>query len=151
MISLLITDSTNIDFISLVRLLDAELAERDGAEHKFYATYNGLVGLDEVVLAYSGEKAVGCGALKAFEEGAVEVKRMYVLPAFRGKGVAGMILARLERQAAELGNAKCVLETGLRQPEAIALYSKNGYVLIPNYGPYHGVENSRCFEKYLHM
>jgi len=74
---------------------------------------------------------------------------MYTLPDSRGKGVASLILAELERWAAELSYGKCVLETGKRQPEAIGLYKKRGYQLIPNYGQYTGVENSVCFEKVL--
>jgi putative acetyltransferase len=59
------------------------------------------------------------------------------------------VLSELESWAAELGYPKCVLETGKRQPEAIALYEKQGYQRIPNYGQYIGVENSVCFEKVL--
>jgi len=74
---------------------------------------------------------------------------MYTLPGSRGKGIASQVLAELERWAAELSYEKCLLETGKRQPEAIALYKKRGYRLIPNYGQYAGVENSVCFEKIL--
>ncbi len=56
-------------------------------------------------------------------------------------------LAELEKWAAELGYNKCVLETGKKQPEAIALYKRSGYKIIPNYGQYIGIENSVCFEK----
>ena len=79
----------------------------------------------------------------------MEVKRMYTLPDFRGKGIATIVLQELEKWAKELRMEKCMLETGKRQPEAIALYTKNGYRLIPNYGQYAGVENSVCFEKLL--
>jgi GNAT superfamily N-acetyltransferase len=79
----------------------------------------------------------------------MEVKRMYTLPEYRGKGIASIVLAELEKWAAELGYQKTVLETGKRQPEAIALYEKNNYRQIPNYGQYAGVENSVCFEKEL--
>jgi GNAT superfamily N-acetyltransferase len=77
----------------------------------------------------------------------MEVKRMYVLPNNRGKGIATTLLWELEKWALELGYMKCVLETGKRQPEAISLYEKSGYQRIPNYGQYKGVENSICFEK----
>jgi len=79
----------------------------------------------------------------------MEVKRMYVLPQHRGKGLATRILTGLESWAKELSYQKCILETGKRQPEAIALYTKNGYIVIPNYGQYKGIENSVCFEKVL--
>ena len=143
------TNSDNPDYISLVTCLDADLAERDGAEHDFYAQFNSSDAIRQVVVAYSDGQAVGCGAIKAFDPDTMEVKRMYTLPEWRGKGIAGQILAELETWARELSCAKCVLETGKRQPEAIALYTKHGYRLVPNYGQYAGVENSVCFEKAL--
>lgn len=149
MLHLIRTNSDHKDFINLVRHLDAELAERDGAEHAFYAQFNKIDKIKYVVVAYEDEKPVGCGAIKEFEPGTVEVKRMFVSPRFRGKGIAGEVLAELERWAAELSFNRCILETGLKQPEAIALYRKSRYSRIPNYGQYAGVENSVCFEKLL--
>jgi putative acetyltransferase len=147
MITLQRTDSTNRDFIEFVRALDAELAFRDGGEHSFYAQFNTIDMIRFVVVAYEDMRAVGCGAIKEFAPGVMEVKRMYTLPAYRGKGIAAKVLGALESWAAELGCEKCVLETGKRQPEAIALYEKSGYQIIQNYGQYIGVENSVCFEK----
>jgi GNAT superfamily N-acetyltransferase len=80
---------------------------------------------------------------------AVEVKRMYVVPAARGRGLARTMLAHLERTAAEAGADVVVLETGLRQPEAIALYESSGYRPIPGFGHYRGAPLSRCFAKPL--
>lgn len=147
MIHLIRTDSDNLDFIALVRHLDADLAERDGSDHTFYAQFNKIDKLKHVVVAYENDVPVGCGAIKEFTPDAMEVKRMYTIPASRGKGVATLILAELEGWAAELAYKKCVLETGKRQPEAIELYKKNGYRLTENYGQYIGIENSVCFEK----
>ncbi|RZL48076.1 MAG: GNAT family N-acetyltransferase, partial [Pedobacter sp.] len=65
------------------------------------------------------------------------------------KGVATTVLSALEQWAGELGYKKCVLETGIRQADAISLYQKCGYQSIPNYGQYIGVDNSVCFEKEL--
>ena len=141
------TDSDNHDFVNLVVRLDAELAERDGSEHTFYAQYNTLDKIKRVVLAYRDGTALGCGALKEYSEDTVEVKRMYVPPEGRRKGVASRVLSELESWARELSYEKCILETGKRQPEAIALYRKHGYTQIPNYGQYAGKENSVCFEK----
>lgn len=149
MIHTIRTDSTNPDFIQLVRLLDADLAERDGAEHGFYAQFNKIDKIKHVVVAYEAEQPVGCGAIKEYESGIMEVKRMYTLEGKRGKGIASVVLGQLETWASELGYQKCILETGWKQPEAIALYKKNGYTIIPNYGQYVGVENSVCFEKLL--
>lgn len=141
------TDSENLDFIALVRQLDADLAQRDGQEHSFYAQFNKIDKIKHVVVAYENDEPIGCGAIKEYAPGIMEVKRMYTLPGNRGKGIATGILTELETWAAEMGYTKCVLETGKRQPEAIALYQKNGYRFIPNYGQYVGVENSVCFEK----
>ncbi|SIQ72303.1 GNAT family N-acetyltransferase [Pontibacter lucknowensis] len=141
------TDSDDPDFVAFVRLLDADLAIRDGEEHAFYAQYNKIDKIKYVVLAYEDGKALGCGAIKEYEPGTMEVKRMYVLPDSRGKGIASQVLAELEGWARELSYTRCILETGLKQPEAISLYKKNGYQLFPNYGQYAGVENSVCFEK----
>lgn len=143
------TDSTDPDFLRLVSLLDAELAERDGEDHAFYSRYNNLDRIDTVVLCYEGREPVGSGAIKAFEPLTMEVKRMYVDTGMRGRGIAARILGELEQWARELGMARIVLETGKRQPEAIRLYEKKGYSRISNYGPYKGVENSVCFEKSL--
>ena len=143
------TDSGNSDFVALVKLLDADLAVRDGAEHLFYAQFNKIDRLNHVVVAYENDAPVGCGALKEYELNAMEVKRMYVAPTSRGKGIATAVLTALESWAAELSYRKCVLETGKKQPEAIALYRRQGYQIIPNYGQYKDVENSVCFEKEL--
>lgn len=143
------TNSSNPAFISLVQLLDAELAERDGADHSFYHQYNGIQLLQHVVVLFHEDIPIGCGAFKQIEADTVEVKRMYILPDHRSKGLATKVLTALEEWAKEEGFITAVLETGKRQPEAIALYQKNGYVNIPNYGQYIGIENSVCFEKRL--
>lgn len=147
MIKLIRTDSDNEDFRRLVAMLDADLQIRDGAEHAFYAQYNKIDKIREVVLAYQNEQAVGCGAFKEYEPNVAEIKRMFVLPEKRGRGIAGKILSELEAWAKELNFSKCVLETGLKQPEAIGLYRKSGYETIPNYGQYAGVDNSVCMRK----
>lgn len=74
---------------------------------------------------------------------------MYVPSPLRGRGIARTLLKGLEAWAKELCCARCVLETGIRQPEAIALYEKKGNKRIPNYGQYQGIANSVCFEKRL--
>ncbi len=147
---LLRTDSTNTDFIELVKLLDADLSIRDGDDHPFYDQFNKIDSIKYTVVAYDeNRRAVGCGAIKEFEKGTMEVKRMFVPLEERGKGIAKEILLELETWARELGNKKCILETGIKQPEAISLYKKSGYRFMDNYGQYAGVENSVCFEKTL--
>lgn len=147
MIQLVRTDSENGDFISLVKRLDAELAERDGDDHSFYHQFNKIDKIKHAVVAYEDGRPVGCGAIKEYEPGTMEVKRMYVFPELRGRSIASKVLAELEQWAAEMSYAKCILETGKRQPEAIRLYERRGYRVIPNYGQYAGVDNSVCFEK----
>ncbi|HWB63077.1 MAG TPA: GNAT family N-acetyltransferase [Chitinophagales bacterium] len=147
MIRLQQTTSANKDFVELVRLLDAYLAEKDGDEHAFYNQFNNIENLNHVVVAYIKNKPVGCGAVKPFDKTAMEVKRMFTLPAERSKGIAVEVLKELEKWAVELGYERCVLETGKRQTEAVGFYKKCGYHLIPNYGQYAGVVNSLCFEK----
>ncbi len=148
-LALVRTDSSNPDFRELVVLLDADLRIRDGDEHAFYATYNTIDAIGHAVVAYLDNIAVGCGAFKAYADTTAEIKRMYVRPELRGRGIAGALLAELERWATESGFTECILETGKKQPEAIRLYQKSGYVLIPNYGQYEGIENSVCMRKTL--
>jgi putative acetyltransferase len=149
MLTLKRTDSENPHFTALVKLLDADLAIRDGDDHAFYDQFNKVTAIKHVIVAYDGPTPVGCGAIKHLADDAMEVKRMYVPEERRGRGIAGEVVAALEHWAAELGYARCLLETGTKQPEAIALYKKSGYSIIPNYGQYAGVENSVCFEKVL--
>jgi putative acetyltransferase len=149
MTSFLKTDSANNDFQQLVELLDADLKFRDGDDHSFYAQFNKIIQIKNVIVCYIDDYAVGCGAFKPFDEDAVEIKRMFVRPEFRGRGLGMEILRALEIWAAESGYSFCVLETGKKQPEAIQLYQKAGYGIIPNYGQYMGIENSVCMRKLL--
>ena len=143
------TDASNPHFRELVRALDQELAIQNGTSHGFYSQFNKIDTLQHVVVAYQDDIPVGCGALKPFSDDAMEVKRMFVPAVIRRSGIASFVLAALEAWAKEMGYEKCVLETGQKQPNAIALYKKNGYRVTPNYGQYIGIENSVCFEKLL--
>lgn len=147
MLQLIRTTSENEDFKTLVVALDKDLKVRDGDDHAFYAQFNKIDMIRYAIVAYEGETPVGCGAIKPYDENTMEVKRMYVPLELRGKGIASQVLAELEKWCKELGYHKCILETGIMQPEAIALYKKSNYKIIPNYGQYAGVDNSVCFEK----
>ncbi len=149
MVKLIRSDSSNNDFRLLVAELDKDLAIRDGDEHSFYAQYNKIDRINHVVLAYIGPDVVGCGAIKEYDAETMEVKRMFVPSEKRGLGIGSLILKELEQWAGAMSYRKCILETGLAQPEAIRLYEKNFYTVIPNYGQYAGVDNSVCFEKVL--
>ena len=143
------TTSENLDFQKLVKQLDAYLAIMDGDEHSFYDQYNKIDLLKNCIVIFEDETAVACGAIKAFDEQSMEIKRMFTLPEMRGKGIASKILNQLENWTKELGFSKTILETGIKQTEAIALYEKCCYKKIPNYGQYSGIENSVCYEKSL--
>jgi len=143
------TNSLNSDFIHLVSLLDNDLKIRDGNDHSFFAQFNKIDNIKHVVVFFYKDIAVGCGAIKEYESDVMEIKRMFVLPEHRGKGFASKVLRELEKWAKELGYSRCILETGHKQPEAIALYKKNSFKIIPNYGQYANVTSSVCFQKIL--
>ena len=149
MVTIIRTNSTNNNFQQLVKLLDEELAILYGDEHAFYNQFNKTDEIKYVLLAMQDDKAAGCGAIKKYNSDSMEIKRMYCVPALRGIGIATNILQGLEAWAAELNFKKCMLETGIKQPEAIGLYKKNGYKIIANYCQYANMQNSVCFEKIL--
>lgn len=151
MVTLVRTNAENADFRSLVDFLDEELKRRDGEDHYFFAQFNKLAGLLGVVVAYIDDAAVGCGAFKRHSEDAAEIKRMFVMAEKRGQRIAAQILTELEKWAGESGFSECVLETGFKQPEAIALYKRSGYARIPNYGQYADVEASVCMKKEIKL
>lgn len=99
------------------------------------------------MVAVVGRTAVGCGAIEPVDADTVELKRMYVRPGHRGRGVARRLLSALEALTVSGGYARVRLETGIRQPEAIGLYESSGYDPIGSYEPYEANPFSRCFEK----
>lgn len=143
------TNSADKDFQKLVQKLDLDLAIRDGDDHEFYHQFNNIDTIKYAIVAYEDNIAVGCGAIKDYDQTTMEIKRMFVPLEHRGKGIASVILKELENWAVELGFNKCILETGVKQPEAISLYKKNNYEIINNYGQYTGILTSVCFEKDL--
>lgn len=142
------TTSDNLDFQNLVLELDKDLARKNGAANAFFAQYNKIDHIKYVVVAYDANGiASGCGAMKEYEKEVIEIKRMFVPMDKRGNGIAGKILSELQIWAKELGYKKCILETGDKMVEAIGLYKKNNFQIIPNYGQYADVESSICFQK----
>lgn len=146
MISIQKTTSDNPDFKHLTRLFDEYLVDIDGDEKDFFAQFNQIY-LDYVIVYYENEIAIGCGAFKEYEPKVAEIKRMFVLPEQRGKGIAVSILKELEIWAKASGYQYTMLETSVRLESAIALYKKSGYKVIPNYGQYIGVASSVCMKK----
>lgn len=149
MITLKRTTSDNKDFEKLVVQLDAYLRVLDGDDHAFYAQFNKSSLLKNALICYENEIAIGIGAYKEYDSETVEIKRMFTLPEYRGKGVAKTILCELEKWAKEEKYSVSILETGFMQKDAIHLYKKVGYEVIENFGQYIGVENSICMKKAL--
>ncbi|MCG2612900.1 GNAT family N-acetyltransferase [Terrimonas sp. NA20] len=149
MVQLKRTNNQDPDFRYLIPLLDQDLRSRYNDLQDTYDQHNVIVNVDTVIIAYAENKPVGCGCFKQFDDTSVEMKRMYVKPDFRRKGISSSILNELEKWATESGFQKAVLETGNRQEEAIALYEKRGYKIIPNYPPYESIESSICMQKDL--
>lgn len=147
MIKIKRTDCNNQDFKLLITELDSDLNGRYGKLQSQYIEFNQIENIETVVIAYFNNIAVGCGCFKKYNDTCVEIKRMYVKPEYRGKGIAIKILNELENWAKVKGYKSSILETGLKQNEAINLYSKLGYYQIENFGQYKGNTNSICMEK----
>ena len=101
------------------------------------------------LVGFAGAEPVASGGFRRHDDEVAEIKRMYVVEDRRGVGYARRLLAELERRAGEAGYVRVILETGLRQPEAVALYESSGYSPIPGFGFYAGLSASRSFGKQL--
>lgn len=97
------------------------------------------------VVGYEGDQPVASGAFRPYENSA-EIKRVYVVPAYRGRALAKAVMAFLEAEAVRRGYKRAVLETGIGQPKAIALYRSLGWSEIPPFGIYAGARQSACFK-----
>lgn len=145
------THSENPDFQLLTDELDTELCRIYNTRKEDYEDYNRITGLPTVVLAYENGSAIACGCFKSFDDERIELKRMFVKPDFRGKGIASKMVKELEKWAGELGYQAAILETGTGQPDAIALYRKLGYNDIPHFGEFPEESRSVCLGKDLQM
>lgn len=140
------TTSDDPDFRGLAARLTVFLAELNGEANDFYIQHNKSDGIPTVVVAYIDAQPVGCGAFRTVNDDVVEIKRMFVDPTLRGKGVGASILSELEVWASEMGATRAILETSRRLEPAVRLYQRS-YDRIDNYEPYVGIEDSVCFEK----
>ncbi|MCC9134922.1 GNAT family N-acetyltransferase [Pontibacter silvestris] len=129
--------------------MDKVLWDRYADIQAQYEQFNSIENIPSVIIAYLNGEAVGCGSFKKFDKQTAEIKRVFVKPEHRGKGIAAALLADIECWMHESGFTKAVLETGDRLQEAIGLYRKKGYEVIENYGPYAEMEHSICMSKEL--
>jgi len=136
----------------LILALNTELEARypeDGANFFRLDAEEVAEGRGAFLIAYADGQPVGCGAVRRIDADEAEIKRMYVAPQARGRGVGKRIVAELEAVARQLGVRRLVLETGPRQPDAIAVYERAGFVEIPLFGEYVGSNFSVCMAKNL--
>ncbi len=149
MIEILRTSTDDKRFKNLIGELNNDLLSRySNADYKYDINIS-VDSINTAVIAQISHITVGCGCFKEIDYHSVEIKRMYVNPYFRGFGVASLIIDSLTTWAKELFYKKALLETGLKQPEAIKLYKKHGFEQVPNFGPYIGMADSFCMGKAL--
>jgi GNAT superfamily N-acetyltransferase len=138
--------SLDPELAALVTAQQREIHEIDGGRGQRFMPDDDSVYLVAVV----GGRAVACAAWRALPgDGVAELKRMYVRPAFRGRGIARQLIVAVEEEALAAGRPVIRLETGSHLPASIALYRSSGYLPIPAYGEYAGNPSSVCFEKRL--
>jgi len=148
-LKILKTDSGNNDFISLTKLLDDDLNERYGELQKQYNKFNKVDFIRDVVIIYKDNMPVACGAFKEHDSNSIELKRIFVRKENRRQGLSKLILKKLEELGRNRGHMYALLETGIKQHEAINLYRNSGYEVIDNFEPYIGIFNSVCMKKVL--
>lgn len=151
-LSFIKVDPENAQLRALIERLDEELKSRYPHEMIYVVDFSDpKVKEMTFVVAYQSGKPVGCGGLRPLDSqnAVMELKRFYVDPVNRKQGIADQMLAELEARAAAAGCGEIVLETGIKQPEAIALYEKHGYRPIDLFGPYIGDPDSLCYGKVL--
>lgn len=136
----------------LIAALDAELGALYPPEQRFGPNFKAEQiegGRGTFLIARRGGRAVACGAIRLLDETTAEVKRMYSEPAVRGMGVGRAVLTGLEATARDLGVRRLVLETGVHQHAAIALYQRAGFRRVDCWGEYAAAQTSVCYEKTL--
>ncbi|PXY19271.1 GCN5 family acetyltransferase [Prauserella muralis] len=133
------------DGVRLRRAMQAELAARYNMPDQETEPPNAETITVFLIARAGGGDATGCGALRLLDDGRAEIKRMHVAPQARGTGVATRILRALEDHARQHGADTVVLATGIKQPDAIRFYEREGYQPIDGYGPYLGEPLAKCF------
>lgn len=137
------------EFVELTEALDRELLRKQGQAQKAYQGFNRLVGIHDVILAFQGARAVACGSFKDRGNRVAEVKRVYVRPERRGRGLSKALMKRLEALAQSRGFHTLLVETSRTFAAANGLYLSLGYAVVPNFPPYEAMDDSICFQKEL--
>ena len=143
------TSTNNPDFHYLISLLDHELWIELKEDQSTYDQYNKVQDISTAIIAYDSDKPVACGCFKEYDIKTVEIKRMFVVKTYRGKGISKIILQELEKWAIEKEFEYAILETSVRFDVAKNLYRQSGYNVILNYDQYAGLEESICMKKKL--
>ncbi len=141
------TNSLDNKYLELMESFDAELRATYGAHQDEADKNNVFEEAINIVLVYYGNKIAGCGGYKLHHKNTAEIKRVYILPEYRGKGLGIGLMNEIEQWAKEDSFKYLILETGDQQHEAIALYRKIGYYDIPKYAPYLDSPVSVCLKK----
>ena len=137
------------DFRELAAKLDAYYFTLVGDIQLRYAAPNRPENMTALAVAYEEDVPIACGAWKRLEDGKAELKRLFVLPEFRRRGVARAMIAVLEADAAQNGMRQMILETAVDTTDSHKLYLSAGYLLREYYGSPAGEENCLCFYKNL--
>ena len=144
-------NGANQDFVYLCQELDKSLDEIVAGkfDRSQYSPFNQLNDIHDVIIAYDGDKPIGCASYKRYDLVIAEIKRVFIKPEFRGQGISKIMLRKLEERAKNQGYKEFILETGELLETSMKLYKSLGYVITSNYEPYIGMEDSICMKKYL--
>ena len=135
-------------FLQLEKLLDEELHREFPGEMGQYTRHNKFNTPIKTILIFEKDIPIACGAIKELGDH-IEIKRMFVHPSQRGKGISKLMISELKKLGKKLGYEYAILETGIKLNKAVSLYQSSGYQSIPNYGPYTHLESSICMKKEL--
>ncbi len=145
------TDGNNEDFHRFYLKTEEYYSRLVGGKgnRAAFIPYNVSESISDVLIAYYGSVAVGCAGLKRYSDADVEVKRVWIDPAFRGHHIATNLMKRLEERSREQHYKRAILQTRPIMIDAVTLYTNRGYSLIQNYPPYDELEGAICMAKKL--
>lgn len=145
------TNGSSENFIALCHSLDDFLNEIAGGEENraAYISHNKFDDIHNVIIVYDNDLPIGCVSYQKYDDNCAEVKRAFIKPEYRGKGISHHMMELLENLVQEKGYRYLILESGGPLKAAIALYQARGYEVIPNYGPYENMPDSVCMRKEL--